>query len=64
MNNSAPIQRLEDITIRPLAPIIPMKSIPKENNNQKRRVLNTKLENEQPLIYDKPIYKSKKYDLL
>jgi hypothetical protein len=64
MNNSVPIQRLEDITIRPLAPIIPMKSVPKENNTQKRRILKTKTEKKTPEFYDKPIYRSKKYDLL
>jgi len=64
MNYSAPLQKLEDITIRPLAPVIPMKSVPPENDKLKRKVSKVKLENGKPLFYDKPIYKSKKYDLL
>jgi len=64
MNNSAPLQILEDITIRPLAPVIPMKSVPKESNKLKRKVSKVKLEKGMPLFYNKPIYKSKKYDLL
>jgi len=64
MNNSAPLQILEDITIRPLAPVIPMKSVPKESNKLKRKVSKVKLEKGMPLFYNKPIYKPKKYDLL
>jgi hypothetical protein len=64
MNNSAPLQKLEDITIRALAPVIPLKSVPIENNKLKRKVSKVKLEKRTPLFYDKPIYKSKKYDLL
>jgi hypothetical protein len=64
MNNSAPLQNLEDITVTLLAPVIPMKSVPKENDKLKRKVSKVKLERGTPLFYDKPIYKSKKYDLL
>jgi len=64
MNKSAPLQKLEDITIRALAPVIPMKSVPIENDKLKRKVSKVKLEKRTPLFYDKPIYKSKKYDLL
>ena len=64
MNNSAPLQKPGDIIIRPLAPVIPMKSVPTENNKLKRKVSEVKLEKGSPLFYDKPIYKSKKYDLL
>jgi hypothetical protein len=65
MNNSTPLQKLEDITIRlPLAPVIPMKSVTKENYKLKRKVSKVKLEKGMPLFYNKPIYKSKKYDLL
>jgi len=64
MNNGAPFQSLKDITIRPLAPVIPMKSVPSENDKLKRKVSKVKLERKTPLFYDKPIYKSKKYDLL
>jgi len=64
MNKSARLQKLEDITIRPLAPVIPMKSAPLEIDKLKRKVSEMKLEKGTPLFYDKPIYKSKKFDLL
>lgn len=65
MNTSAPLQSLEDnIMIRPLAPVIPMKSVPDENDKLKRKVSKVKFGKGTPLFYDKPIYKSKKYDLL
>jgi hypothetical protein len=64
MNTSAPLQKLEDITIRALAPVIPMKPVPFENDKPKRKVSKARLEKRTPLFYDKPIYKSKKYDLL
>jgi hypothetical protein len=65
MNNSAPLQSLEDnIIMRPPALVIPMKSVPDENDKLKRKVSKVKLERGTPLFYDKPIYKSKKYDLL
>jgi hypothetical protein len=64
MNKSAPLRNFEEINFRTLAPVIPMKSVPGENNKLKRKVSKVKLEEGMPLIYDKPIYKSKKYDLL
>jgi len=64
MNTGAPIQNLKDIKIRPLAPVIPMKSVTKENHTLERKVSRVKLEKGTPLFYNKPIYKSKKYDLL
>ncbi len=64
MNTSAPLQNLEEITIRPLAPVIPMKSVTKENSKLNRKVSRVKLEKGMPLFYNKPIYKPKKYDLL
>jgi len=64
MNNSSPLPNLENITIRPLAPVIPMKSVTRENDKLKRKVSKVKLEKRMPLFYNKPIYKPKKYDLL
>lgn len=64
MNKSVRLQNLEDITIRPLAPVIPMRSVIVENTKLKRKVSKVKLDKGMPLIYNKPIYKSKKYDLL
>lgn len=62
MSNAAS-HHLKDITVRPLAPVIPMKSAPMENNKL-RKVSKVKLEVKAPLFYNKPIYKPKKYDLL
>jgi len=64
MNHSAPLQNFEDIIIRPLAPVIPMKSVTPVNIKLQRKVSKAKLEKRIPLFYNKPIYKSKKYDLL
>lgn len=71
MNNSAPIQRLDDITVRPLAPIIPLKSIPRITDREKKAIdrektrdSRVKSEKNPPEFYNKPIYKPKKYDLL
>jgi len=64
MNNGAPLQNLEEIIVRPLAPVIPMMSVPNENDKHGRKVSKVKLEKRTPLFYDKPIYKSKKFDLL
>jgi len=64
MSNAASHHYFKDITVRPLAPVIPMKSAPMENNKLKRKVSKVKSEVRTPLFYNKPIYKSKKYDLL
>jgi hypothetical protein len=64
MNNSTSLQNLEDITIRPLAPVIPMKSVTRENNKLKGKVSKVSLEKGMPLFYNKPIYRHKKHDLL
>jgi len=64
MNNSASRQQANNIAIRSLAPIVQLKTIPKVSNDRKKRVLETKPEIRQPVVYDKPIYKPKKYDLL
>jgi hypothetical protein len=51
-----------------LAPVISLKPISKEIykeiNKPKRKVSRPKTASELPQFYDKPIYKSKKYDLL
>ena len=64
MNNSAPVQLLKDITSRPLAPVIPLKTAPKQESKPKKRVPTHKLEEDRQQFYNKPIYRSKKYDLL
>jgi hypothetical protein len=64
MSNSLSLQHFEDITRNALAPVIPMRPVPSENHKQKRKVSKVKREEEMPLFYTKPIFKSKKYDLL
>jgi hypothetical protein len=64
MNNSAPVKQLKDITVRPLAPVISLKAVVKEESKPKRKVPDRKLDNNQPQIYNKPIYRPRKYDLL
>ncbi|MFI5185181.1 MAG: hypothetical protein ACHQF0_00490 [Chitinophagales bacterium] len=64
MNNNSSLKQAKDIVVRPLAPVIPLKVLAKKENNKKRKVSNAKLEKSQPEFYNKPIYKSKKYDLL
>ena len=64
-NKSAPLQYTHDFTVPRLAPVISLKPISKETiNKPKRKVSKSKTENELPQFYNKPIYKSKKYDLL
>lgn len=64
MSNSALIRFREDAVIKTLAPVIPIKAGFVPNNKEKRKDSKTKSEKNTPLIYNKPIYKSKKYDLL
>ena len=64
MNSTVSIQRMEDIIVRPLAPVVPIKPAIRKYNKPKRKKLNENPVNSLPLFYDKPIYKSKKYDLL
>jgi hypothetical protein len=63
-NNSAPLQYSNDFTTPKLAPVISLKPISKAVIKPKRKVSKPKTENELPQFYTKPIYKSKKYDLL
>jgi hypothetical protein len=64
-NKSAPLQYTHDFAVPRLAPVISLKPISKEIiNRPKRKVSKPKIENELPQFYNKPIYKSKKYDLL
>jgi len=67
-NKSAPLQYTHDFTFPRLAPVISLKPISKEIykeiNKPKRKVSRPKTASELPQFYDKPIYKSKKYDLL
>jgi hypothetical protein len=64
MSNSLSLQSHEELTTNILAPVIPMRSVPSENHKQKRKVSNAEREKKTPLFYTKPIFKTKKYDLL
>jgi len=64
MNNSAPVQKLVDVTVRPLAPVIALKALPRAESKPRKRVFSRKTEAAEPQIYNKPIYRPKKYDLL
>jgi hypothetical protein len=66
-NKSVPLQYTHDFTVHRLAPVISLKPISKEINRSKRKVSKPKTEKEEkelPQFYNKPIYRSKKYDLL
>jgi len=65
-NESAPLQYTHDFTVPRLAPVFLLKPISKEIK-PKRKVSKPKAakeEKELPEFYNKPIYRSKKYDLL
>jgi len=67
MSNRLLLQSPGEITIRALAPVIPIRSVSSENYKQTRKVSKVKLEKKEkgtPLFYTKPIFKTKKYDLL
>lgn len=66
-NKSAPLQYTHDFTVPRLAPVISLKPVPKEIIKPKRKVSKSKTDKEEknlPEFYNKPIYRSKKYDLL
>jgi hypothetical protein len=64
MTSSSPRQQGENIESRALAPVIPLRSAPKENGRPSGKVSKVKEDLKLPLFYDKPIYRTKKYDLL
>jgi len=68
-NKSVPVQYTHDFTVHRLAPVISLKPISKEINKSTRKVSKPKPKTEKeekklPEFYNKPIYRSKKYDLL
>jgi hypothetical protein len=64
MNNSGSLPSRPEISLRPLAPVISMKVVSRDENRKKRKVTAPKAPESQPGFYTKPIYRSKKYDLL
>jgi hypothetical protein len=64
MISSSPRQLSETIQKTALAPVIHLRPAPKENGKPSRKVSKTKEDLNVPLFYTKPIFKTKKYDLL
>jgi len=67
-NNNVPLQYSHDFTVPRLAPVISLKPVSKDLIKPRRKVQKPKTDgkpaSELPEFYNKPIYKSKKYDLL
>jgi hypothetical protein len=64
MNNRLPVQDFESVGARKPAPVIHLRSSASENQVEKRNSDGKKTEKKIPLFYTKPIFKTKKYDLL
>jgi hypothetical protein len=64
MTSSLPRQQQENFEARKLAPLIPLRSAPKENRKPRRKVSKQEEDLNAPSFYTKPIFKTKKYDLL
>ena len=64
MRTSQPIQDHEEFTNKTLAPVIPIKSVPRKAFKLERKISRVEEEKKMPLFYTKPIFKSKKHDLL
>src|SRR5689334_2653417 len=61
MISSSARQQRERIETRTLAPVIPMRSAPKENDKPGRKVSKLKEDVNLPQFYTKPIFRTKKY---
>lgn len=64
MSNYLSIERLDDITVKAAAPVIPIWPVTRENSKCRKRVSKKKAEKKIPLFYTAPIFKSKKHDFL
>ena len=64
MNNNLFLQRQQDVSLRPLAPVIPLKAVIKEENKQNRKNIKKSKPEVEPVSHEKAIFRSKKYDLL
>jgi len=63
MTSSSP-QKQRNSVEPTLAPVIPLRSAPKENGRPGGKVSKIREDMNTPMFYDKPIFKTKKYDLL
>jgi len=64
MTSSSPRQQRESVEARILAPVIPLRSATKENSKPGKKVSKLEEDLDLPLFYTKPIFRTKKYDLL
>ncbi|MER3499051.1 MAG: hypothetical protein C4308_10675 [Chitinophagaceae bacterium] len=64
MNNSLQRRNREEEVKTTLAPVIPLRSVRVEEKRESRKVSREEKEERLPLFYTKPIFKTKKYDLL
>ena len=64
MSNGLLLWDRENITTKARAPVISIQSVMKETCKQKDEAPKTKAEKKMPLFYTRPIFKSKKNDLL
>jgi hypothetical protein len=64
MSSNNPIQQLEDPGTKSPAPIIPMHPEGRNTLIKVRGEMKIKIEKGPPLFYSKPIYKTRKHDLL
>jgi len=64
MTSSSPRQHRENVETVSLAPVIHIRSGTKENSRPVRKVSQKDEDMKLPLFYDKPIFRTKKYDLL
>jgi len=64
MISSSPREYVNSADTTTLAPVIPLRSAHKENGRPVRKVSKLKEDSDLPLFYTRPIFKTKKYDLL
>jgi hypothetical protein len=64
MISSSPRQQQLSVETKTLAPVISLRSAPKENSRPGRKVSKLKEDLNLPMFYTKPIFRTKKYDLL
>ena len=64
MTSSSPRQQQESVEMKKLASVIPLRPAARENGITGKKNSKGKKEIETPLIYSKPIFRTRKYDLL
>lgn len=64
MSNYLSIERLDDITAKAAASVIPIWPVTRKNGKRRKRVSKKKAEKKIPLFYTAPIFKPRKHDFL